>query len=154
MTRKQVIIGLFVILVIAGIVIGVTKAKKTPRVPTTLPTPSNQESIENKFNVNLPDDVEKADLKKTGEIEGLGLATRKFQNGKFTFTVMADLPEPTFGTYQVWLEKDAATKIFLGNLTLAKGGYLLDFESETNYTDYKKILVSEGTNVSVLAGSF
>jgi hypothetical protein len=153
MTRKQALVGLLVILIVIGIGVGMRRAKKTPQVPLVLPSASAYEQIQKTFNISLPTDVERADLKKVGSVEGMGVATRKWQNGKFEFTVLADLPDPTEGKpYQVWLQKDTGEKIFLGNLRVAKGGFLLNFESTVNFSDYKKVIVVETANV--LEGSF
>jgi len=154
MTRKELLVGIFVILAIVGVAIGVKKAKKTPLLPLTLPSPSVVEQIQKTFNVTIPTDVEKTDLTKVGDMEGVGIATRKWQNGEFTLTILADLPDPAAGElYQAWLQKDGGEKIFLGNLRIAKGGYLLDFESTTNYPDYKKVIVAT-QKANILEGSF
>lgn len=154
MTRKELLVGIFVILAIIGIAIGVKKAKKTSQVPLTLPSPSAVEQIEKTFNLTIPADVERIDLKKVGDVEGVGVATRKWRNGKFELTILANLPDPEAGQpYQTWLQKDGGEKIFLGNLRIAKGGYLLDFESAINYSDYKKVIVAT-QKANILEGSF
>jgi hypothetical protein len=153
MGKREVFAGVFVILVLAGVIIGARKARNTPKVPAATPSPEAVEKIKKAFNFTIPSDVEKADLKKVGNIDGIGIATRKFQNGKFEFMVLVDLPVIQTGKpYEVWLEKTGGDKFFLGNLRLAKGGYLLEFESGTDYSDYGKVRIVQERDI--LEGSF
>lgn len=154
MEKKQAIVGLFVILAIIGVAVGINKAKKGPAVPLTLPSPSVTEEIQKTFNLTIPSDVEKTDLNKVGDVEGMGIVTRKWQNGKFELTVLADLPETETGApYQVWLQKTSGEKLFLGDLRVAKGGYLLEFESGLDYSSYQKVIIAT-SKTNVLEGSF
>lgn len=153
MGRKEIFIGLFVILVIIGIVFGIKKAKEAKVKPLNIPIPTVTQELESKFKLTIPDDVEKINLQATFGFEGASVATRKFASGVFSQMIIADLPAPESGNYQAWLIKDDNTKISTGTLRLAKGGYLLEFTSNTDYSDYKKVEVKLGENV-VLLGSF
>ncbi len=153
MGRKEVFVGLFVILVILGVIFGVKKARDSKVKPLNIPTPIETQELESKFNLTIPDDVEKINLQVASGFEGMGVATRKFVNGVFSHIIIADLPEPASGNYQSWLIKDDNTKIPTGTLKLAKGGYLLDFTSNTNYSNYKKVEVKLGDKI-VMTGSF
>lgn len=153
MGKKEILVGLFVILVIVGIVFGVKKAKTSKVQPLVIPTPAVTQELENKFKLTIPDNVEKINLQAESGFEGVGVATRNFENGTFSQMIIADLPEPASGNYQAWLIKDDNTKISTGILKLAKGGYLLEFSSNNNYSDYKKVEVRLGDKV-VLTGSF
>lgn len=153
MGRKEVFVGLFVVLVILGIVFGVKKARDSKVKPLNIPTSVETQELESKFNLTIPDDVEKINLQVAFGFEGVGVATRKFANGVFSHIIIADLPEPASGSYQSWLIKDDNTKIPTGTLRLAKGGYLLDFTSNINYSDYKKVEVKLSDKI-VMTGSF
>jgi hypothetical protein len=153
MGRKEIFVGLFVVLVIIGIIFGVRKAKDAKVKPLVIPTPVENQQLENKFNVTIPTDVEKINLQASNGFEGVGIATRKYANGTFSHIIIADLPQPISGSYQGWLIKDDNTKISTGVLRLAKGGYLLEFTSRVDYSDYKKVEVRLGESV-VLSGSF
>jgi len=153
MGRKEVFVGLFVILVILGIFFGVKKAKEVKVKPLNIPTPVTTQSLESKFNLTIPSDVEKINLQVAFGFEGMGIATRKFASGVFSHIIIADLPEPASGSYQAWLIKDDTNKISTGVLKLAKGGYLLEFSSNIDYSDYKKIEVKLGDKI-VMTGSF
>ncbi|MEK7061385.1 MAG: anti-sigma factor [Patescibacteria group bacterium] len=153
MGRKEIFVGLFVILVIIGIIFGVKKAKDAKVKPLVIPTPVETQQLENKFNVTIPSDVEKINLQAAFGFEGMGIATRKFANGTFSHIVIADLPQPASGSYKAWLIKDDTTKISTGVLRLAKGGYLLEFTSNTDYSNFKKVEVKLGERI-VLSGSF
>lgn len=153
MGRKEIFTGIFVILVILGVIFGIKKAKAPKVQPFTIPTPTVTQELESKFKLSIPDNVEKINLQAASGFEGIGIATRKFESGIFTQMIIADLPDPESGNYQVWLIKDDNTKISTGTLKLAKGGYLLEFSSEKNYSDYKKVEVKLEDKV-VLTGSF
>lgn len=95
-----------------------------------------------------------------------GLATRIFENGKFVFTVLANLPDPQPGyLYQIWLVKGSPTDpdynvVSMGSLRLAKGGYLLDSEGNIDYSDHGSVIVTLEKTVTkvpgqhILEGSF
>ena len=73
---------------------------------------------------------------------------------------MADLPDPQAGKfYEGWLvmgEKVVST----GKFMIAKGGYLLEYESSTDYSDYNMVVVTleqkddKTPEVHILEGTF
>lgn len=168
MNRKDILIGLAVIAVVAAAVYLIRRPGKTgPQIPT--PTPRSitvQERIEESFNFKIPGDVERAELSDVSGGTGSGLATRKFGEGKFSHTVLADLPDPTAGSfYQGWLvrgkpEDPDFSIISTGKLRIAKGGYLLEFESRKDYSDHKSVVVTlekkddKKPETHILEGSF
>lgn len=141
MKRRDIVIGLVVLAVLVGIIYWVRRpGKEGPKLPTT---PSLEEQIEESFNLQIPEDVEKAELKDVYDGDSTGLATRKYESGKFTHAVLADLPEPASGKfYEGWLVKGDEV-ISTGKLTIAKGGYLLEFESGMDYSDYNDVVVTQ-----------
>ena len=146
MGRKEVFIGLFVILVILGITFGIKKAKDSKVQPLEIPIQVETRELENKFKLSIPGGVEKISLRATEGNEGMGIATRN--------EILADLPDlPSGQYYQGWLKNSSGKTILLGKLEKAKGGYLLEFSSEKNYFDYKKVEVRLGENI-ILSGSF
>lgn len=163
MNRRDIIIGAIVLVLIVGLVLWVRG--RTPK-QTSTPTPSSQEQIEKSFNLTLPEDVEKADLKDVSGGDGSGIATRKYEEGTFTHMVLADLPDQAAGTfYEGWLVRgkmgDANFSfISTGAMSVAKGGYLLEFESKTDYSDYTGVVITlEKVNdktpeTHILEGSF
>lgn len=116
--------------------------------------------------MSIPDDVDKADLKPVVGTEGVGIATRKVENGRFDLTVLADLPAPEEGYfYQAWFGKggigqEGSVIVSASRLRIAKGGYLSEFTSTESYTDYKDVFVTLEKNFDqtpekqVLEGSF
>lgn len=140
MKRRDIVIGLVVLAVLAGIIYWVRRpGKEGPNLPTT---PSLEEQIEESFNVQIPEDVEKAELEDVAGGDSSALATRKYESGKFNHTVLADLSEPESGKfYQGWLVKGDEV-LNTGRLTIAKGGYLLEFERSTDYSDYDDVVVT------------
>ena len=140
--RRDIVIGLIILAAVIGLILWFRKSSLTKKVVPT-PTPSAEEKIERTFNLTIPDNLERADLRDVAGKKGTGLATRSYENGKFTFTVLANLPDLTSGGfYQVWLIKDG-TNLSLGKMRIAKGGYLLEFTSNKDYLDYKGVLVTE-----------
>lgn len=165
MKRRDIVIGVLVLAVILGVVYWRrnSASENDLVVPDTM---SVEDSIENKFNVQLPDDVDKAELSDTSGGTASGIATRKYENGTFSHSVLVDLPDPESGTfYQGWLVRGQEgsadyARISTGKLRIAKGGWMLDFTSGVDYSEYSTVMVSEETvndlvpESIVLTGSF
>lgn len=149
MKRNDIVIGVITVVIIAVVLLLLRQSQSPPVLQNPNPSPSSQQQIEDAFNLEIPDDVEKIDLEDVADIGGVAIATRKFENGEFTSTVLADLPDPIPGSfYQVWITKDdpaSASSQFLslGRMRLAKGGWILEFRSTTDYLDYNGFLISE-----------
>ncbi len=147
MNRRDILTGLVILAVLVGLVWWLRRPK-TPSLPSTSNFSTVQEKIQNSFRVTIPEDVEKAELTDVSGGTGSGIATRKYEAGRFTHTVLADLPDPAAGTfYEGWLvrgkEGDANFAFFsTGKLRVAKGGYLLEFQSNKDYRDYKGVVVT------------
>ena len=93
----------------------------------------------------IPADVERTELKDVSGGQSFGIATRT--------EILANLPEPPAGTvYQGKLENDQGQFVTLGTLHIAKGGYILEYNS-SNYSGYNKVLVVLGSQ-TILEGSF
>lgn len=148
--RRNVIIGIAVlILIVLGIVWFRNRA--VDQKVTSLPTPSSAaKALESKFNVTLPEKGTKIDLKVVNG-EGIGAASRNFENGTFSQTVLADLPESGNNEYyEVWVIKGKEgdsdySQISLGRLVNQKGGFILDYESPKDYSDHKRLVVTKET---------
>lgn len=157
MRRRDIVIGLVVLVVLAAIIYLVRRPQEQLELQTT---PSLEEQLEESFNLQLPDDVEKLELKDVSGGNSSGIATRKFESGVYTHTVLADLPDPQAGKfYEGWLvmgEKVIST----GKFMIAKGGYLLEYESSTDYSDYAMVVVTleqkddKTPEVHILEGTF
>ena len=163
MRTREIVIGLIILAVVAGAIVWIRRAR-TAQEP--LPTPSIEEKIEKTFNLEIPDDVERADLRDVSGGTGSGIATRKYESGRFTHAVLADLSDPTLGTfYEGWLVKGKegdANFAFVstGRLRVAKGGYLLEFTSSVDYSPYNGVVITlervddKRPEVHILEGSF
>ena len=147
MKTRDIVIGLGILVLLVGVIYLRQRSKSEEQmvVPETL---SSEQVFEEKFNIQIPDDVDKADLKEVGGSGGSGIATRKFDGGKFTHSILVDLSDPEEGYfYEGWLVKgeegsDGYSIISTGKLRLAKGGWMLDFTSSTDLSDYSKVIVS------------
>ena len=94
------------------------------------------------------------------------LSKDDYEDKIFKLTILADLPDPNSSEfYQGWLQKgnewdEDYSMISLGKMTLAKGGWMLNFQSTTDYSEYDKALVSKektfdkNLEESVLEGTF
>jgi len=163
--RRNVVIGLIALVIIAGIVYWYQKNKKASELPFS-PQPTFEETFEDKFNIQVPEDVDKAELKDVSGGDGSGLATRKYDSGRFTHAVLADLPGPESGNfYEGWLVRgkegdENFANILTGRFILAKGGYMLEFTSLTDFSEYSKVVVTLETlddkkpEKHILEGSF
>jgi len=147
MNRRDIVIGIIILILVAGVVYWRQRNKKVEefKVPETL---SVEKSIEDKFKIEIPEDVEKAELRDVSGGNASGIATRKLDKGTFNLSVLVDLPDPERGKfYEAWLIKSEEGKVdyslvSLGKLWLAKGGWMIDFKSQKDLSEYNKILVS------------
>jgi hypothetical protein len=143
MKSRDIVIGVLVLVLLGGIVYWRQKNNKTIplKVPETL---STEKTLEDKFKIDIPEDVDKAELKDISGGNGSGIATKDFKDGKFTSSVIVDLPAPGQGEkYQAWLSKDDGSgSTLLGTLRSAKGGYMLDYKSDKDMSDLSKVNVT------------
>lgn len=127
---RDVITGFIVLVIlIAGSII-IFKSRNKFKEVTPIKTPNIVERLQDKFNgFEIPDDVEKTELKDATGGSSIGIATPS--------EVIADLPElPKNEFYQVWYF-NGEKYVSLGKMRVAKGGYLY----EGSIKD-KKIVVS------------
>lgn len=121
MARRDVIIGLIVLIILIVGVFWIKKIRDNRNLklaPT--PSPSVEQRISETFGngIQIPDDVNKIELKDVSGSDAFGVATSD--------TVLADLPDPENGSfYQVWMEKDGKLTS-LGKMRIAKGGWLYE----------------------------
>ena len=120
-SRKDIVIGFILIIALVGGIF-FYKNLKTPKVlPTSTP-------------LTLKD--------VTGGIYR-GIAARKFEKRIFTITVLADLPDLSSNEfYEGWVFSGDKF-ISIGKLRIAKGGFLVDFTSNTDYSSYNKVTVTK-----------
>jgi len=97
--KKDIAIGLVVLVILAGTTYLITRNKNQKLEGLPLPTPSVQEKIEETFNIEIPENVERADLNDVSDGDSYGVATRE----ENFVTVLADLPDLKSGEYyQFW----------------------------------------------------
>lgn len=135
MRARDIVTGLIILALLVGGIFWV-KRTKTNKEALTVTTPTVEEKISDTFNgLEIPKDTEKTELKDVANSDGVGIATRT--------EVLADLPEPEAGNYQVYMDGK-----LLGKMRVAKGGWL--FEGNISGT---KIEVKLGDK-TLLEGSF
>ena len=144
--RRNVVIGLIALAIIAGIIYWYRRTSQTELPPS--PEPTFEETFEDKFNIQVPDDVDKAQLRDVSGGDASGLATRIYEGGAFSHAVLADLLDPASGYfYEGWLVRgkegdENFSYISTGRLILAKGGYMLELESSKDYSEYSGVVVT------------
>lgn len=157
---RDFVVGTIVIIivVIAGLFYKNLKSPKS--LPTPTPFSMKNEDAKGIYNFQIPEDVESTELKDVIGGDSRAIATRDFTDGLFTHAVLADIPDLEEGFYEGWLVKNDGKFISTGKLRVAKGGYLLEFSSTTDYSDYKKVVITKELKddvtpeVHVLEGSF
>lgn len=113
MKARDVVIGAIVLGILVGGALWIRKSRLDKQA-LTVTTPTVEEKISDTFNgLTIPAGVEKAELKDVAGTGGFGIATRT--------EVLADLPEPGTGTYQVYMDGR-----LLGKMRVAKGGWLFE----------------------------
>ena len=107
-------------------------------------SPSIEQKIEDKFTgLVIPKDPDNIELKDVTGGENFGIVTET--------EILANLPSLTGSeVYKAWLEKDGKA-ILLGNLTEAKGGFVLNLKI-SNYNNFDKVFITAGTK-RILEGS-
>lgn len=164
MKRRDIVIGLIVVAVLAGIVF-LIRRNATPQLSVDS-GPSVEERLSDAFNLEIPADVERAELADVSSGTGSGIATRDFDGTTFTHMILADLADPDAGAfYEGWLVRgeegdEDFDAIPTGRLRVAKGGFMLEFTSTTDLSDYQGVVVTietvaDGTpEEHVLEGTF
>lgn len=161
MKRRDLIIGVVILAVLAVVIYFWQGKGPKLQVPEETPKTTSEKRIEEKFNLTLPEGVERTSLEDVAGVDAIAIATRQFEDKSFTLTILADLPDPAEGFYQAWIqEQDSLEKLSIGRLAVAKGGYLLEFSAAKDYSNYNKVMVSLEKAVDskmekpVLEGSF
>lgn len=149
MKRRDIVIGLAILLVIVGLFYFRQRGQNDELIVPDEQTASDVERrIEEQFNIEIPDDVNKTELKATGDGDGFAIATRRTENGNFIHNILADLPDPETGrVYQAWLvrgeEGDEDYNIVAtGRMRIAKGGWVLEYQTTRDLEDHNKVLVT------------
>ncbi|OGD85452.1 hypothetical protein A2164_01070 [Candidatus Curtissbacteria bacterium RBG_13_35_7] len=79
---------------------------------------------------------------------GSGETNRDYNGTTFVHLVMADIADPSVGKfYEGWLVKKEPTLDFIstGRLEKQEKEYTLLFTSETDYSDYPQVVITEET---------
>ena len=165
---RDILVGIAVLVIILLGIYLIRRNQTASFVSSPLPSPVSQfeQELQKNFNIVIPDNAVKADLKDVSGGNGMGLATYENQNAKFDYTVLANLEDPAKGYfYQAWLVRGNLgdsnyEAISLGILSLEKGGWLTNFQSAKDLSDHKKVLITlERINdlkpeTHILEGSF
>jgi len=97
------------------------------------------------MNVKIPENADKIGLKDVSGGDATGIATKSFNNNVFSGSIIAALPELGSGEfYEGWLvREDPFDLVGVGKLRQAKGGWMVDFTSNTDLSDHKQVVVTQ-----------
>lgn len=159
--KKDVFVGFIIILIIIAGIFFYKKYKTDKAGLLSLPTPiSFQKELENSFKFTIPDDVDSVELKDVTGGESRAIATKKFKDRLFSHTVLADLPDLSANDfYEGWLVNGDKV-ISTGKMKLDKGGFMLEYNSKIDYSEYKTVVITlekifdNKPEIHILEGSF
>jgi hypothetical protein len=167
MKRRDIVIGLAILLVIVGLFYFRQREENGDlTVPEEETVQDVERRIEERFGVQIPEGVNRTQLRDVAGGDAYGLATRTMENKTFVHNILADLPDPETGrVYQAWLARGEEGEedydlVATGRMRIAKGGWVLEYRTSRNLEDYNRVLISSerageqsGENL-VLEGSF
>lgn len=149
MDRRDIIIGFVILIILAVIVYWVSRPKSevvTAPTPTPVSVEEVEKKIEDQFQKNIPETGQKAGLKDLTGGDSSGLAVKEKEDNLVKVSILADLPDPEEGYYyQAWVVKDVEgkeEKVSLGKLTIAKGGFSLEYQTKADLDSFNKIVIS------------
>lgn len=160
MKTRDVVIGLIVLVVLISAALIIKNGKKSPVSNTPLPTPSFQSNVNNFPGIKIPANADRIDLKSVNGSMGMGEAFRTYTNGKFSLTIVANLPAYAKGHFYQGFVSDGKSFVSLGGLGVSKGGYIVNFNSAKDYSSFNKVIVTSETSLGgnpgthILEGSF
>lgn len=134
--KRDIVVGFVILLVLAAVFYFFKSRNKQMTVPEASSEPTItqvEQNFKDKYNLTVPDNIEKTNLKDVSGGNGMGIATRT--------EILADLPDPESGYfYQAWLE-NGDKLVSLGKMSMEKGGWIISYTG-SNYPGYNKVLVS------------
>lgn len=139
-------IAIGIVILIVGLLVIYLFRHRSATNPIASPVPTQisafQQSLQNNFNITVPDNVAKADLKNTTDSQVQGIATADTQNGKHAYTVIADLEDPAPGYfYEGWLV-NGNDMVPMGILYSGKGGWMVTLDTAKDLGDHKTVWVT------------
>lgn len=134
----------------------VQNLESTPR-PETAETTQETTPIETQeeSQIEVEVNMDTTALETVGDYEGSGRATRIFEDGEFTHTVVAILDDPSEGKfYEGWLVTKTPELDFIstGRLTKSGSNYTLEFRIDEDYSEYNEVVITEETEANGLDG--
>jgi hypothetical protein len=148
MKRRDIVIGLAILLFIIGLFYFRQRGEREDLIVPEETATDIESRIEERFGVEIPEDANKAELTDVAGGDGYALATRRFEDGAFAHSILADLPDPETGrTYQAWLVRgdegdDDYNIVATGGMRVAKGGWVLEYQTTRNLEDHNRVLVT------------
>lgn len=151
MQRQRAIAVIVIVLIIVGLAL-FFRGGKEEEVEVTEGEGVRIEDVVSELStqlgVTVPEDVERTSMRDVSGGTATGLATRIFEEGRFTHTILAALPDLEAGSfYAGWLVRgregeEGYSLMSTGKLRISKGGYLLEFTSNQDLTDHSRVTVT------------
>lgn len=153
---RNVLVGIVVFIVVVLIILFLVRRSQNSSsvaVPVYSPLPTSlslyRQQLQNNFGITVPSSATTADLKDVTGGNQMGLTTLDKSAGVNDYTVLANLNDPNAGYfYQAWLVRGTTGSsdfdvISLGTLSIAKGGWLIDYKSSKDLSDHKTVWITE-----------
>lgn len=146
MKSRDIVTGFIILVLLVGGALLIRNLRNKNQAQEPTPTPSIEEKVKETFNgLTIPSDIERTELKDVSGGGAFGVATRT--------EMLANLPQlPAGQYYQGKLENGSGQSVLLGTFRVAKGGYILEYDS-SKYSGYNKVIVVLGDK-TLLEGSF
>lgn len=91
----------------------------------------------------VSDDASKVELGDVSSGSSRGVASVEKDGNFYVHYVVADLPELAEGFYEGWLVNSKGDVLYTGKLENKKGGWVLEFRTDKDLSDYKKVVITE-----------
>lgn len=144
---RDIIVGAAVIIILILIAVyfirrGQSAVSTGNNTPLPTPVTSYEQDLQNNFGITVPNGASTANLKDVNGGNQIGLATLDKSNGQNAYTILANLEDPAPGYfYQAWIVNGNDT-ISLGKLSVAKAGWLVNFNSSKDLSDKKTVWIT------------
>ena len=105
--------------------------------------PSGVEKDFEEVGLVVGEDADKVALEDVVGGSSRGAASVDKEGVFYVHYIVADLPELTEGFYEGWLVNSSGDVLYTGKLESRKGGWVLEYRTEQDLSDYKRVIITE-----------
>lgn len=133
---KALWIVILIIVLIIAVFVFFNREEQEVLAPTETPNPETAETVR-----------KQGELKDVSGGSSSGLAQTLFENGKFTHSVVALMPDsPADKFYEGWLVNRESGQVIdffsTGHLIKEGGSYILQFEDDKDYPEHDSVIIT------------